>query len=457
MPKIIVGRSIKIEKPHAELLKAIKNELNIVNPAYLQLEAMGKNTFGNPRHYQAFKRVGDDYIIPFGAVSNKVILKNLIGYSFEIIDHEKHPIYLKSRVPMFDYQQKAHDYVINKKLHRGIIVGGTGSGKTNIGLEIIRSIGLRALWVTHTSDLLNQSRERAKDLFGNIDIGYITAGKVEIGKDITFATVQTLVNVIDEVRDLFNVVIVDEAHHCVGTPSLLTMFYKVMNNIHAEYKFGLTATPKRPDGLEQMTYALLGDICYEVPQEDIKARVLPIKYHFIYNDKDYEINDFTNSAGMIDPHKLTEMLNNDIERNALIVDEIEIIEKSSNGILVLSKRVAHCELLYEMCVKRGLKTAIITGNKITGKQRKEILASDDIKVLIATNSLAKEGLDLVRYDSLILTYNVKQKTEFTQASGRVRRVDGTRKKFGHVYEICDSRIAFLSRRCLTHERWSKTL
>lgn len=455
MPKVIVGRTIKIENPSVNLMKIINDELSIINPNYIQLEQMGKNTYGIPRDYKAFKVIAGHVIIPFGAVNNRRIKKELIGYQYEILEHEKYPIYLKAEIQLFDYQEKAMRVML--KNHRGILVAGTGSGKTNVGLHIIKELGMRALWVTHTTDLLWQSRQRARDVFSYIEDGTITAGKIDVGKDITFATVQTLSSCIDEVKDLFNVVIVDECHHCVGSPTLITMFYKVMNNLHAEYKYGLTATPKRPDGLEAMSFALLGDVAHTITKEEIAERVVPCDYKLIYNDKTYNIDDFTNSAGMIDPNKLAKLLAFDEERNNLIVDKIEKLSKERSGQLVLCKLVDHVELLTKMCVERGIKAHAITGKITSKKKRKELLNDDNIEVLIATSSLAKEGLDLIRYDTLVLTYSVAQKGEFTQTVGRVRRVNGDKKEVAFIYDVCDSGIDFLAKRTNTKRRWLKTI
>ena len=41
------------------------------------------------------------------------------------------------------------------------------------------------------------------------------------------------------------------------------------------------------------------------------------------------------TSGMVDPHKLLDMINSDESRNKLIVDNIEKMSKSSHGILVL--------------------------------------------------------------------------------------------------------------------------
>ena len=165
----------------------------------------------------------------------------------------------KSTIKPYDYQEEAIKSAVAAR--QGVIVAPCGAGKTQIGLEIAARIGGRTLWLTHTADLLTQSMERAKTYFGltNGDYGTITAGKVDIGNVITFATVQTM-NKIDlsKVKDKWDVVIVDECHHVVGTPTQVMMFYHVISNLKARYKFGLTATPKRSDGLSPCMFALIG-------------------------------------------------------------------------------------------------------------------------------------------------------------------------------------------------------
>ena len=119
-----------------------------------------------------------------------------------------------------------------------------GSGKTQTALEMVARLGKRTLWLTHTQDLLTQSMNRAKSCF-NLPLseyGTITAGKVNVGNAITFATVQTMCNIdLKQLKDCFDVIIVDECHKCVGTPTNMMMFYKVLNidplyiQVHALY------------------------------------------------------------------------------------------------------------------------------------------------------------------------------------------------------------------------------
>jgi len=82
---------------------------------------------------------------------------------------------------------------------------------TQCGLEIISRIGGRALWLTHTQDLLNQSVQRAESVLDQGGYGFVTGGEVNIGTSITFATVQTLSKLdLSQYCDQWDVIIVDE-------------------------------------------------------------------------------------------------------------------------------------------------------------------------------------------------------------------------------------------------------
>ena len=61
-----------------------------------------------------------------------------------------------------------------------------------MGIEIIRRIGKKTLWLCHTGDLLRQAKKDMEKQYPNIKIGLTTAGKLEIGEDVTISTVQTM-------------------------------------------------------------------------------------------------------------------------------------------------------------------------------------------------------------------------------------------------------------------------
>ena len=114
-----------------------------------------------------------------------------------------------------------------------------------MGIALAAELSGKTLWVTHTQDLLNQSYERAAQYFPKNTLGKITAGKVMIGSHMTFATAQTLCKLdLSRYEYVWDTVIVDECHRLAGTPTQVTMFYKILNSLAARHKYGL---PKSND------------------------------------------------------------------------------------------------------------------------------------------------------------------------------------------------------------------
>lgn len=107
--------------------------------------------------------------------------------------------------------------------------------------------------------------------------GTIVEGKVQIGKAITFATVQTMCNLdLSLYRNTWDTIIVDEAHRVSGSPTSVTMYSKVLNSLAARHKYGLTATPDRADGLIRATFALLGGVVHTIPREVVADKIVKV-------------------------------------------------------------------------------------------------------------------------------------------------------------------------------------
>jgi Type III restriction enzyme, res subunit len=60
-------------------------------------------------------------------------------------------------------------------------------------------------------------------------------------------------NNIEEITAIYGLVIVDDCHHVAASA-----FFHVLSRIPARYRRGLTATPERRDGLEDLIYHQLG-------------------------------------------------------------------------------------------------------------------------------------------------------------------------------------------------------
>ena len=298
--------------------------------------------------------------------------------------------------------------------------------------------------MTHTQELLNQSKDRALACF-DIDeskMGTITAGKVNVGEAITFATVQTMASIdLEPYKDYWDFVVVDECHKAVGTPTKLMMFYKVVSQLTATVKLGLTATPKRNDGLERCMYALLGPKLYEVPESVVAANTVPI-YVQMKEDKSYDIDVeyICNPDGTINYNAVVETLCSCVERNRMIAETVNSINASGYTCLVLSDRVEHLKTLREIVGEDYTRQLFATAASKKARQvRKEciqLLKAKKIRCLFATYQLAKEGLDIPSLDCVVFATPKKDPITIVQSCGRVgRKAPG--KAFGTVIDIVD--------------------
>ena len=313
---------------------------------------------------------------------------------------------------------------------------------TQTALEIIARIGGRALWLTHTQDLLNQSRKRAESVLEcpGKAFGSITAGKVNLGTHITFATVQTLSKLdLTEYRDQWDVIIVDECQHCCGSPTRVTQFYKVLSNLSAKYKYGLTATPKRADGLEKSMFALLGPKIHEVAREEVADTTCPVKVSVIptgwYPDYDCVLR----GDGTIDYNKVIDNMIHDDGRYKVVFQEIARLNEPT---IVLANRVEYLQQLCESARLFGKRVRCLSGMgqskkaKEERKQALEALNNGELDCIFCTYSLAAEGLDVPNLRYVVFATPEKNDVTVTQATGRVgRKAEG--KEYGTVIDFVD--------------------
>lgn len=450
---IHVSNKIKIENATQEVINYCKSSLTISNPEYYKKEAQGRWLGNTQKEFVLYERVGNDLLVPFGCFKD---LWQYFGYSAEFKNriHTISTRNYQSNISLYPYQEQAVERLISAK--NGILVSPCGSGKTQMALEIIARIGGKALWLTHTGELLTQSMERAKSCYDmpSSEYGTITAGKVNIGNTITFATVQTMCNIdIRQYAKEWDIVIVDECHKAIGTPTKIMQFYKVLSNLQARYKIGVTATPKRADGLERCMTALLGNIEHKIPKEEVKKFTCPVKVRKMETTYEPNLNVILAGDGTIVYSSLIEDLTHSEERNEQIAQDCieQVFLKPTSRILILSDRVEHLKILGEKIRKkvqsyRVMQLEALSNSKKAREHRREILKDlndGNINVVLATYALAKEGLDVPKLDYVVFASPQKDETTVTQSAGRVgRKAEG--KEYGTVVDYVDSKFGMLA-------------
>ena len=434
--KIYVSCQITIREPTRIVYEWIKENLTLENPQFYKLEKMGKYTGNTPQEIKLYQAVNNGVKIPFGCIADLWKLHPVLA-DWVININPIQKINYNSKINLYDYQERAVQAAVRKK--NGILIMPCGGGKTQSGLEIIARVGGKALWLTHTQDLLNQSKKRAESVL-QIDgsFGTITEGKADIGTHITFATVQTLSRMdLSQYRNEFDVIVVDECQHAAAGAETVTQFYKVLSGLTARYKIGLTATPKRADGLEKSMFAILGDVIHEVSREEVKHTTCPIVVKPIYTHFAVDFDEITDDDGNMNYNQLVEMVITDTKRMKFVADKLN--EYVGNGaMIVLANRVAYLQELARMI--NSDKVVCLSGmgqSKKAKEERKQILEklnNNELDCVFATYQLAKEGLDVP---------NLKYVVFATPERGRVgRKADG--KECGMVLDFVDDFAMYYS-------------
>ena len=441
-----IANRIYIEEPTLEIIRWAKDNLRFPNPEYEKKQRMGFWVGRTPKNIELFERDGNKLILPFGVC--RQLMPMLRGTPvFTDFRQNNHVPYGGENVPLYDYQKEAVVKMIEAKY--GILKSKPGSGKTQMGIALIKAFRHRALWLCHTADLLNQSKERAMRYMDPEVIGTITEGKVNVGVGVTFATVQTMANLeLTKYRDYWDVVIVDECHRCSASATTFTRYEKVLNHLSARHKYGLSATPERSDGLIKATFALLGEVSYEVPDSAVADRTMGVKIRPV--ETDFEIDDdCLNDDGTINYVKLIEALTTDSRRNFLIANKL--VENRNHSCLILSDRLSQLREIIELLpIDMTANCAYIDGKmqskkaKAEREQAIEDMRTGKKKYLFASYSLSKEGLDIPRLDRLFLASPAKFSAVITQAVGRIQRTfEG--KETPIVYDFVDKHVGFCER------------
>ena len=457
---ITVSNTIAITNPPAELLEYCKQHLVLKNPEYAKKVRMHHWLGNTPQHLYLYEWRGDVLVLPYGTLRKVIEISNKIGIPsanihMDFYTHER--VDYGCKLPLYDYQEEAVEQAYWGRY--GILQSPAGSGKTQMAIELIARHGKRALFLTHTKDLLTQSKQRAEQYMGPSLLGTITEGKVNIGQGITFATVQTMCNLdLAQYKDMWDVIIVDECHRVAGTPTAVSQFSKVLNSLAARHKYGLSATVHRSDGLIEATFALLGDVVYTVPTEAVADKIMKVGINPVPTGIRIS-RECLNTDGTLNYAKLIGYLAESDDRNLRIVECI--VENRENPALILSDRLGHLEKLMSMLPADMRADAVMVSGKMTtkkGKAEREQAIADmrtgEKKYLFATYSLAKEGLDVPRLERLYMATPQKDYAVITQAIGRIARTSKG-KADPVVYDFVDD-IQYLvkayKKRCTTYRK-----
>lgn len=431
--RLTISNEIIVTEPTIDMRIWVRDNLTLRNPDFDKKLRMGLWLGNTPQQINLYVTRGNELHLPYGSLS--LMPDELLQDCTIVDDFRAHiAVDFKARIPLYPYQRTAVSKMVLEG--GGILRAPAGSGKTQMGLSIIAELKCKTLWICHTLDLIKQSKDRASLYMDKSLFGTIVGGKVDIGEGITFATVQTLASIdLDAYKDEWECIVVDECHRVSGSPTSVTRYQKVLSRLSARYKYGLSATVHRADGLIQATKALIGKVEYTVPDEAVVDTTMQVGIHPIATKVGMS-EKCLNGDGTMNYAKLISYLCDNPYRCDLISDYISAERRPT---LILSDRIEHLiSLQAKLPVVLQLQSAVITGK--TKKEIRERALNDmrqgKLVYLFATYALAKEGLDIPRLERLFLTTPQKDYAIVTQSVGRIaRRAHG--KDNPIVYDFVD--------------------
>ena len=434
-----------------KVLERLRRDLSFPNPEYIARQRMGRYVGGTPEQIECLLERADGWAeLPRGAV---VLLRRRMSAACITITFEDRrcllpPLNLRADIELRPYQTEAVRCMVRGV--QGSVVMPCGGGKTATGTAAIAAIRQPSLVIVHTHDLVDQWRGSIQRILG-IKAGVVAGGVNEPGP-ITVATVQTLVRLepaaMADLAARFGCVITDECHHAPAST-----FQTVLAQLPAHFRFGLTATPEREDGLTPLLDLTIGPRLFEVGYQDLvdggylqAPEVRPVYSSFTF---DY--------AGPEDHHRCLDALVRDEPRNDLVADLAAGEVRTGHTVLVLSGRVAHCRRLGQLLRERGVAAEVLVG--ATGKKdRRSILQRlrDGQVPAVVASTLADEGLDVPRLDRIVLAFPGRTRGRTAQRLGRIMRPHPG-KDGAVLFDIVDAAVPTLLRQFRERRRLYRQL
>jgi superfamily II DNA or RNA helicase len=398
-----------------------------------QLQAMKQKLTVVPRKMPGYPDDGEDYgpILLYKeeedriGVAREYFLQkqtqpNRITYDF--LEGDKGcwpgPLHFSSSRKLREEQKQALDVVLNgfRKEVRlgGMVKASPGWGKTALGCALIAELQIPTLVVVHKEFLMSQWMERIAEFLPGAQVGIAQQETCDYkDKHIVVGMVHSLAKG-EYPKSFFNwptLMIVDEVHR-IGARS----WAPVPPMFNARWRIGLTATPRRKDGADNVFKYHLGPILFHAKEQRLKPLIKRVytKFHLVKTQ---------NFNPAIAPESLIlGLLCANEQRNRRIIELAIEAVKAGRKILILSKRLKHLNRLeadfHREWKEGGHGKAVATGYYIGGMSEEARFEASFARVLFATAQFAAEGLDIPALDTLFL---VNPMSDVEQAVGRILR------------------------------------
>ena len=260
---------------------------------------------------------------------------------------------------------------------------------------------------------MNQWIERINKYYPDAKIGKIQGQIIDIeGKDIVLGMLQSL-SMKDypaSIFDSFGFTIIDEVHHISSEVFSCALFKLV-----TKYMLGLSATMERSDGTTKVFKMFLGEVVYK--QERSKDENVIVR-GITYQTNDDEFNELElDFRGKPASSKMLSKICNYNRRSEFILKVVEdmFIENPKQQIMIIA---SYRNILAYFFEAINFKKFATVGYYVGGMKEAALKQTENKQVVLATYSMAAEGLDIKTLTTLVMSTPM---TKIEQSVGRILR------------------------------------
>ncbi|HVC86623.1 MAG TPA: DEAD/DEAH box helicase family protein [Gaiellaceae bacterium] len=422
------------------LLAELKHLASLHNPLFYERQRLRLSTHQTPRLIRCYEENLTHLRLPRGLLHQVEDAAAIAGSRLVTDDRRPtHPLLpLAFHGELTPLQASAAAAMLAHDA--GVLVAPPGTGKTVIACALIAERKLPTLVLAHSKPLLEQWRAQLATLLNlsSKQIGQKGGGRRKLTGIVDLAMIQSL-KAIDDLDAFFGdygLIVIDECHHLPAFS-----FEAAVRHAPARHFLGLTATPYRRDGLQEIVTMQCGPIRHRIASSESPAGEISLS--LIVRETGLAFAD----AAEQPIHEVFRLLVEDEQRTTLVCDDVRAALAGGRRCLVLSQWKQHCHALAERLQDRGVSPLVLEGG-LGKRARAALLAqientpADEPLVVIATGQYLGEGFDCPQLDTLFLAFPISFKGRLVQYTGRLMRAhDG--KATIHVYDYADLRVPVL--------------
>lgn len=427
---------IRREGVPSGVLAQIRQLAAFHNPEFYKRQSMRLSVYKTPRIIDCSQTDATHLSLPRGCLNDLERCLNDLEVDYTLTDKRTkgRPVNVSFTGELRADQQEAAAALLAHDT--GVLAAATAFGKTVVAAHVIGELKTNTLILVPSTALMEQwkvalsrflvvreipdlpqgrrGRRRKLEAIGQLGGGrHTNAGIIDI------AVMQSLLEGPErKARNLvedYGLVICDECHH---VPAF--SFERVLRSVRARRVYGLSATPSRADGLQDIIFMQCGPVRCEV-----NARQMAASHDY----RRVMVPRFTKArtAGDLGVQGMQTALSLNADRNALILKDVTDLVQAGRTPLLLTARRDHAAALASALAQTGSANVFLLLGSDQAAVKRDKLAHlreappDKPLIVVATNRYVGEGFDLPRLDTLLLTAPFAWKGILAQNAGRLHR------------------------------------